>query len=300
MSKMSKKHVLGVIGGSGLYQIDGLVDVREEQVSTPFGQPSDAVVRGRLGDVDLLFLPRHGRGHRVAPSAVNYRANVAAMKALGATHLVSVSAVGSMKEAIAPGHLVVVDQFIDLTKRRASTFFSQATAGTREAAEEAGAPVAHVSFAEPVCKHLASALVDAALTTESVVHRGGTYVCIEGPQFSTRAESLLYRSWGVDVIGMTNATEAKLAREAELPFATLALATDYDCWHDAHDDVSVEAVIAILRENVQRARKTLAALVARLPDPTQSIAHGALRHAVMTDRSTLSPAIHDRYRLFLG
>lgn len=297
---MAKNWVLGVIGGSGLYEIEGLSGVREERVETPWGHPSDAVVRGKLGEVELLFLPRHGRGHRVAPSAVNYRANVAALKSLGATHLLAVSAVGSMKEAIAPGHLVVVDQFIDLTRKRASTFFSQAPAGSTESHAEEGAPVAHVSFAEPVCKHLASAVAEAASTTQATVHRGGTYVCIEGPQFSTRAESFLYRSWGVDVIGMTNATEAKLAREAELPFATLALATDYDCWHDAHDEVTVGQVIAVLKANVQNARGTIAALTTRLPDPTKSVAHGALRHAVMTDPKIVTDAVRARYRLLLG
>ena len=289
-------YALGVLGGSGLYEIDGLQGVREERVDTPWGKPSDAVVCGRLNGVEMLFLPRHGRGHRVAPSAINYRANVAALKQLGATHLVAVSAVGSMKEAIVPGHLVVVDQFIDLTKRRASTFFSFAAG---DAAEE-GAPVAHVAFADPVCKHLAAAVVEAAETTGVVVHRGGTYVCIEGPQFSTRAESLLYRSWGVDVIGMTNATEAKLAREAELPFATLALATDYDCWHDAHEDVTVEAVVAVLKANVQNAKKAIVALTTRLPDPTKSIAHGAMKHAVMTDPKLVTAAVREKYRGFLG
>ena len=286
---------LGVLGGSGLYEIEGLEGVREERVTTPWGAPSDAVVRGRLGDVEMLFLPRHGRGHRVAPSAVNYRANVAALKSLGATHLVAVSAVGSMKEAIAPGHLVVVDQFIDLTRKRATTFFSQSPTG-----EDEGAPVAHVAFAEPICKDLARALLEAASSTGATVHRGGTYVCIEGPQFSTRAESLLYRSWGVDVIGMTNATEAKLAREAELPFATLALATDYDCWHDAHADVSVDQVVAVLKANVQNAKASLVALTQRLPDPTQSIAHGALKHAIMTDPKIISAATREKYRVLLG
>jgi 5'-methylthioadenosine phosphorylase len=285
---------LGVLGGSGLYEIEGLEDVREERVTTSWGTPSDAVVRGRLGDVELLFVPRHGRGHRVSPSAVNYRANVAALKSLGATHLVAVSAVGSMREAIAPGHLVVVDQFIDLTKRRASTFFSL-TGGDDE-----GAPVAHVAFAEPICKDLAGALLEAAATTGATVHRGGTYVCIEGPQFSTRAESLLYRSWGVDVIGMTNATEAKLAREAELPFATLALATDYDCWHDAHADVTVDQVVAVLKANVQNAKAAIVALAKRLPDPTKSIAHGALKHAIMTDPKLITAATREKYRVLLG
>jgi 5'-methylthioadenosine phosphorylase len=284
---------LGVLGGSGLYDIEGLQNVREERVETPWGRPSDAVVRGTLDGVELLFLPRHGRGHRVAPSAINYRANVAALKSLGATHLVSVSAVGSMKESIAPGHLVVVDQFIDLTRKRATTFFSQGP-------EDEGAPVAHVGYADPVCKLMASALADAAVTTGVVVHRGGTYVCIEGPQFSTRAESLLYRSWGVDVIGMTNATEAKLAREAELPFATLALATDYDCWHDAHESVTVDQVVAVLKANVSNARRSIAAVASRLPDPTKSNAHGALKNAIMTDMKIVPAAMRERYRMLLG
>ncbi|MGZ3477301.1 MAG: MTAP family purine nucleoside phosphorylase, partial [Polyangiales bacterium] len=201
-------YTLGVIGGSGLYEIDGLEDVREERVETPWGHPSDVVVTGRLGDVRMLFLPRHGRGHKVSPSGINYRANVAALKQLGATHLVAVSAVGSMKEEIAPGHFVVVDQFIDLTRRRITTFFDAGIA-------------AHVSFSDPVCDLLAAALASAGERAGAKVHRGGTYVCMDGPQFSTRAESLVYRSWGVSVIGMTGMPEAKLAREAELPFATL-------------------------------------------------------------------------------
>ena len=291
---------LGVLGGSGLYELDGLRDVREESIMTPFGAPSDALVHGTLGEAELVFMPRHGRGHRVAPSAVNYRANVAALKMAGATHLLAVSAVGSMKEEIAPGDLVVVDQFIDLTRRRCSTFFSQAPARADESAEaltERGAPVAHVSFADPVCEFLAAAVADAAATTSAKVHRGGPYVCIEGPQFSTKAESKLYRSWGVDVIGMTNATEAKLAREAQLPFATLALATDYDCWHPGHDAVNVETVVATLHANVRNAKAAIAALVSRLPDPTHSHAHHAMKGAVMTDASKISENIRARYRI---
>lgn len=287
-------HVLGVIGGSGLYALEGLVDVREEVVDTPWGKPSDAIVRGRLGDVDLLFVPRHGRGHRVSPSALNYRANIAALKQLGATHVVAVSAVGSMKEEIAPGHLVVVDQYIDLTKRRTPTFFSY------DGVTDLGAPVAHVMYADPVCPLLGAALHEAAVEAGATVHRGGTYVCIEGPHFSTRAESLVYRSWGVSVIGMTSATEAKLAREAELPFATLALATDYDCWHETHEDVTVEQVVAVMKANVDRAKATLAALAKRLPDPTRSVAHGALKGAVMTDATALTAEVRARYRLLLG
>jgi 5'-methylthioadenosine phosphorylase len=266
---------LGVIGGSGLYEIDGVASEGEESVHTPFGAPSDAVVRARIGDVSLLFLPRHGRGHRRSPSEVNYRANVAALKMLGATHLVSVSAVGSMKEEIAPGDLVCVDQFIDLTKRRASTFFEEGIVG-------------HVSFSDPVCSDLQSALASAAeRASGSKVHRGGTYVCIEGPQFSTRAESLLYRTWGVSVIGMTAMPEAKLAREAELPYATLALSTDYDCWNEEHGAVSVDAVVAVLSRNIAAAKRTLAELARALPDPTKSRAHRALEGAVMTSPTAI-------------
>jgi 5'-methylthioadenosine phosphorylase len=287
-------YTLGVIGGSGLYEIDGLQDVREERVETPWGHPSDVIVTGQLGDVRMLFLPRHGRGHKVSPSGINYRANVAALKMLGATHLVAVSAVGSMKEEIAPGHFVVVDQFIDLTKHRYTTFFS------RDGAQDLGAPVAHVGFAEPICSLLAASLHEAAVSTGVMTHRGGTYVCIEGPQFSTRAESLLYRSWGVSVIGMTNATEAKLAREAELPFATLALATDYDCWHGAHEDVSVEAVVATMKANVKNARATILEVAKRLPDPTKSNAFGALKSAVMTDPAVIPANVREHYRVLLG
>lgn len=269
--------VLGVLGGSGLYDLEDLDSVEEVAVMTPYGAPSDAIVRGvvRGTDTVVLFLPRHGRGHRIAPSAINYRANICALKMLGATHVMSASAVGSMREEIAPGDLVVVDQFIDLTKRRTSSFFTEDLA-------------AHVAFADPVCPILSAAVYEAARTTGATVHRGGTYVCIEGPQFSTRAESRLYRSWGVHVIGMTNMPEAKLAREAELPFATLALSTDYDCWHATEESVSVEVVVATLKRNVGYAREVVKALARALPDVTASPARTALTGAVMTDRSRLS------------
>jgi 5'-methylthioadenosine phosphorylase len=274
---MGKNHILAIIGGSGLYEVDGLTDVEELHVDTPFGPPSDAIVRGRLRGTTLLFLPRHGRGHRIPPHRIDFRANVCAMKKLGATHLVSISAVGSMKETILPGDFVVVDQFIDLTRRRVSTFFEDGI-------------VAHVGFADPVCADLAGALADASERVGSRVHRGGTYVCIDGPQFSTRAESLLYRSWDVSVIGMTAMPEAKLAREAELPFALLALATDYDCWHVSESDVSVEAVLAVLGANVSAARRTVAELAQALPDPLRSRANGALASSLMTARDRISPA----------
>jgi 5'-methylthioadenosine phosphorylase len=284
---MTPRNVLAVIGGSGLYEIEGLSDVDEVRVETPFGAPSDAVVRGRLGETTLLFLPRHGRGHRFAPHEVPFRANVCACKMLGATHLLSISAVGSMKESIAPGDFVVVDQFIDLTRRRVSTFFEDGIVG-------------HVGFADPVCGDLSRALAGAAGRAGARVHERGTYVCIEGPQFSTRAESQLYRSWGVSVIGMTAMPEAKLAREAELPFALLALATDYDCWHASEEDVSVEAILAILQKNVATARGTVSELARSLPDPSRSPARGALASALMTARERIPPATLARLDWLVG
>jgi 5'-methylthioadenosine phosphorylase len=279
--------VLAVIGGSGLYDIPGLTDVEEVRVVTPFGPPSDAIVRGRLGDTTLLFLPRHARGHRIAPHRIDARANICALKKLGATQLVSISAVGSMKEAIAPGEFVVVDQFIDLTKGRTSTFFDDGLVG-------------HVGFADPVCADLSAALGDAAVRAGARVHRGGTYVCIEGPQFSTRAESELYRSWGVSVIGMTAMPEAKLAREAELPYALLALATDYDCWHQAEEDVTIEAVLKVLGENVAKARLAVGQLAGALPDPAKSPASGALASALMTSRELIEPATLSKLDWLIG
>jgi 5'-methylthioadenosine phosphorylase len=281
-------YTLGVLGGSGLYEMDGLRDVTELSIDTPFGRPSDSLIQGTLEDgTRLVFLPRHGRGHRVPPHAINYRANVCALKQAGATHLVSVSAVGSMREEIVPGHLVVPDQFIDLTKRRVSTFFEDGIVG-------------HVPFAEPTCKHLAGALSQAASRAGARVHSGGTYVCIEGPQFSTRAESLLYRSWGVSVIGMTSMPEAKLAREAELPFATLALATDYDCWHDSHDAVTVEQVVATMKANVAFAKRALVELGRSLPDPQASLAFQATKGAIMTSPGAVTPDARARLGWLLG
>jgi 5'-methylthioadenosine phosphorylase len=287
MSGETRNSVLGVIGGSGLYEIEGLTGVEEVRVETPYGPPSDAVVRGRLGATTLLFLPRHGRGHRIAPHEIAFRANVCAMKKLGATHLVSISAVGSMKEAIAPGDFVVADQLIDLTKRRVSTFFEDGVVG-------------HVGFADPVCAAMSGALAGAAEQAGARVHRGGTYVCIEGPQFSTRAESRLYRSWGVSVIGMTALPEAKLAREAELPYALLALATDYDCWHESEEDVSVEAVLAVMKKNVVIARRAIVELARTLPDPTTSAASKAAAGAIMTARDRIAPEALARLDWLVG
>lgn len=274
-------NVLAVIGGSGLYELEELEAVERVELLTPFGVPSAPIVRGRLGDTTLLFLPRHGLGHTIAPHEINYRANICALKLLGATHLLSVSAVGSMKEEIAPGHMVLVDQFIDLTKRRISTFFEDGIA-------------AHVGFSDPVCPLMSAALARAVEGTGARFHRGGTYVCMEGPQFSTRAESLVYRSWGVSVIGMTNMPEAKLAREAELPFATLAMATDYDCWHSEVEAVTVDQVIATLNKNVANARRAIMALASGLPDATKSPAYRALENAIMTSNSAIGPKVRER------
>lgn len=267
---------LGVIGGSGLYAMEGLEEIEEHLVETSFGPPSDAIVSGRLGDTRLLFLPRHGRGHRIAPHEINYRANVLALKQLGAEQLVSFSAVGSMKETLHPGDAVLVDQFIDRTRSRPSTFF------------EGVGVVAHVEMADPVDAALSGALFRAAIATGARAHRGGTYVCIEGPQFSTRAESNLYRSWGVDVIGMTNLPEARLAREAELPYATVALVTDYDCWHETEEDVSVASVVAVLQRNVARAQRILREVLPSLPDPNESPASRALDDALITAPDRIS------------
>jgi 5'-methylthioadenosine phosphorylase len=274
-------YVLGVIGGTGLYEISGLTGVAERAVRTPYGDPSDAVVEGRLGDTRLLFLPRHGRGHRVPPHGINYRANVHALKVLGASHVVSVSAVGSMRADIGRGHVVVVDQYIDLTRRRLGTFFDSEI-------------VAHVSMADPVCPALARACAAAAVRAGATVHEGGTYVCIDGPQFSTRAESQLYRSWGVSVIGMTSMPEAKLAREAELPYATLAFSTDYDCWHTSEEDVDVAAIVRVLRDNADLSRRIIQELASALPDPTLSPATGAARKAIMTAPERITRSARER------
>ena len=261
---------VGIIGGSGLYDIEGMTKVKEVAVSTPFGDPSDKLITGVLEGVEVAFIPRHGRGHSIPPHRINYRANVLALKMLGAGQIISISAVGSMKEAIRPGDVVLVDQFIDHTHARASTFF------------EGVGVVAHVSFSDPVDAALQGALHRAALDAGARVHLGGTYLVMEGPQFSTRAESNLYRSWGIDVIGMTNMPEAKLAREAELPYATIALATDYDCWHKSEAAVTVEAVVAVLLQNVKLAKEILRRVAAILPDPVLSPASTALANAILT------------------
>jgi len=261
---------IGIIGGSGLYEMEGLADVREEAVETPFGAPSDAIIRGRLADNELLFLPRHGRGHRILPSELPFRANLWALKKLGATHVIAVGAVGSLREEIVPGHLVVPDQFLDRTQGRVGTFFGNGI-------------VAHIGFGDPVCPVLRTALVAAARRVEATVHDGGTYVCMEGPQFSTRAESELYRSWGAAVIGMTNLQEAKLAREAELCFATLALATDYDCWRQDTEEVAIADVLAVLNANVAMAKRVILEVAPGIGPSTGCDCDHALEHAIITD-----------------
>ena len=281
--------ILGVIGGSGLYDLPGLTGVRRERVATPFGEPSDEYLIGRLGEQEMVFLPRHGKGHRLSPTEVNSRANVHGMKQLGVTRLISVSAVGSMREEIAPGELVLVDQFIDRTVARPRSFFG-------------GGIVVHVAFSDPVCPQLHAHLRAAALATGATAHEEGTYVCIEGPQFSTRAESLLYRSWGVDVIGMTAMPEARLAREAQICYATLALATDYDCWREGHEAVTVQQVIETMQRNVSAAREVVRAAAengAALAERTCGCGR-ALEHAVLTAREAMPAEARERLKLLLG
>ncbi len=279
--------ILGVIGGSGLYGMEDLKNVRQVVVRTPFGDPSDALVVGELEGRTVAFLPRHGRGHRISPSRINYRANIYAMKKIGVDALLSISAVGSMKEAIRPGDVVVVDQFYDNTRSRESTFFSDGLA-------------AHIAFADPVCPALSAVAARAARKVVRRVHRRGTYLCIEGPAFSTRAESNIYRKWGVDVIGMTNMPEAKLAREAELCYATLALATDYDCWHETEGNVSVDAILAVLSRNVENSRKIVRETAKLLPLPGKCGCGEAMKQAVLTERKAIPAPARKRLSLLLG
>ena len=271
--------VIGVIGGSGVYEIDGLTNTEWRQVVSPFGMPSDELLFGELDGQQIVFLPRHGRGHQVPPSGLNFRANIDAMKRAGVTEILSISAVGSLKEEYAPGHFVLVDQFIDRTFARQKTFFEEGC-------------VAHVSMADPVCSRLGNH-ISGALSDNGIEYtRGGTYMVMEGPQFSTRAESNLYRSWGCDVIGMTNMPEAKLAREAEMCYATVAMVTDYDCWHEDHDDVTVEAVIKTVHDNADKARAMIKSVVPRLSGRTEACdvgCHTALDFAIITPPDARDP-----------
>jgi 5'-methylthioadenosine phosphorylase len=281
---------IGIIGGSGLYKMDALKDVKEVHVDTPFGSPSDALILGTLDGRQVAFLARHGRNHTLLPSELPFRANIYAMKQLGVEYLISASAVGSLKEEAKPLDMVVPHQFIDRTKNRVSTFFGEGI-------------VAHIAFGDPVCQNLAGVLADAiaSLNLPDVsLHRGGTYVCMEGPAFSTKAESHLYRSWGATVIGMTNLPEAKLAREAEIAYATLALVTDYDCWHSDHDSVTVEMVIANLQRNAVNAQKVIQETVRRLSEnPPHSDAHSALKYAILTNLEKAPTVTKEKLGLLL-
>ncbi len=261
---------IGIIGGSGLYDMAELTDRRDVSVDTPFGPPSAPLVTGRLSGKEVVFLARHGIGHRLTPSELNFRANIYAMKTLGVERILSASAVGSLKEEYVPLHLVIPDQFFDRTRGRVSTFFGEGL-------------VAHVGFAHPFCESLSATTYDAAVTAGATVHKGGTYVCMEGPQFSTKAESVLYRQWGMDIIGMTNLQEAKLAREAEICYTTIALVTDYDCWHPSHDSVTVDMIIANLTQNARTAQKVIAEAIARLDTAPRTCACAtALATAIIT------------------
>ncbi len=283
---MTGASVVGIVGGSGLYDIDGLRGLEEVRLATPFGEPSDAFLVGELDGVRVVFLARHGRGHRVPPSAIPFRANVWGLKRLGVTRVVSVSAVGSMREELVPGDFVLVDQFFDRTRHRADTFFDDGV-------------VAHVMLADPVCAGVRATLLATGRDLGLRVHDGGTYLNMEGPQFSTRAESRVYRQWGMDVIGMTNLQEAKLAREAELCYATVAMVTDYDCWHESEEDVTVEAILAVMRANIGNARRLVSAVVPRLGPAAGCACQEALAHAIMTDPERIPPEARDRLGLLI-
>ena len=279
--------VVGVIGGSGLYHMKGLADIREVEVKTPFGRPSDKFIKGNLGGTPMVFVPRHGKGHRWLPTEVNFRANIFGLKKLGVERIIAVSAVGSLREEIAPGDLVVPDQAIDRTTQRPSTFFGRGI-------------VAHVSLADPFCKDLSERLCAAATQTGAKVHPKGTYLCMEGPQFSTRAESHLYRSWGADVIGMTNLQEAKLAREAEICFGTLALATDYDCWNQAAGDVEIEDVLKVLVQNVELAQKIIGRVAESMQEARSCACASSLKNAIITERSRIPKKIRADLKPIIG
>ncbi len=281
------KNLIGIIGGSGLYAMEGLEIKEEKAVETPYGRPSDAVMLGTLEGKDVAFLPRHGRGHFIPPHAINFRANIYALKSLGVERIISVSAVGSMKENIHPGDIVIVDQFIDRTKVRHQTFFEDGI-------------VAHVSFADPVCPAMFERLSRSASNVGAKVHKGGTYVCIEGPMFSSRAESNVYRSWNVDVIGMTNYQEAKLAREAEICYATVALSTDYDCWHQGEEAVDAMRVVEVMNRNVATAKKIIRDVLPQFTAERNCPCATSLANAIVTDRAKISAETKRRLKPIMG
>ncbi len=278
---------IGIIGGSGLYDMDGIENVESLNISTPWGGPSGEILKGNLGDTEFLFLPRHGKGHKITPSDINYRANIYAMKMLGVNWIISVSAVGSMKNEIVPGHVVIPSQFIDFTKKRESTFFGNGV-------------VAHVSMADPVCPQLSQVLFDAAVGSGATAHKGGTYICIEGPQFSSKGESELYRRWDVDVIGMTNMPEAKLAREAEICYSTMAFSTDYDCWHEDHDEVTVDDIIETLQQNVAMAKSIIKEVAEKIPSGIECKCSSALENSVITQQDEIKDIEIDKISLLIG
>jgi 5'-methylthioadenosine phosphorylase len=277
---------IGIIGGSGLYSMPGLTEVRELKQQTPFGDPSDAYVLGTLEGRKVAFLARHGRGHRLLPTELNFRANIYGFKQLGVERIVSVSAVGSLKEEHKPLDFVIPDQFFDRTRHRVDTFFGDGI-------------VAHIAFADPICPELAHAVEGACRKSEVTGKRGGTYLCMEGPQFSTKAESTVYRSWGMDVIGMTNLQEAKLAREAEICYVTVAMVTDYDCWHPHHDSVTVDQIVAVLLKNAQNAAKVVRQTIASVSTKRNCNCSAALAHAILTDRDKIPAATREKLKLIL-
>ena len=284
---MEHKADIGIIGGSGLYSMPGFEAHQEARLKTPFGEPSDAYIVGQLEGKRVAFLARHGRGHPLSPSELNFRANIFGMKMLGVDRIISLSAVGSLKEEHAPLDFVIPDQFFDRTRGRISTFFGNGI-------------VAHISFADPVCPQLASLVQSSAREVGINSKKGGTYLCMEGPAFSTRAESNLYRSWGMDVIGMTNLQEAKLAREAEICYVTIAMVTDYDCWHEAHDAVTVDQIIDNLTKNAGNACKLVRHMVAGMPEEKTCKCGSALQHAILTDAGSIPAAIKENLRLLIG
>jgi 5'-methylthioadenosine phosphorylase len=286
-TKAAPMATIGIIGGSGLYSMSGLTDVREIRVRTPFGEPSDGIALGTLGGKRVAFLARHGRGHRILPSEINFRANICAMKQLGVERVISASAVGSLQEDLRPGEFLVPDQFFDRTKSRMSTFFGEGL-------------VAHVAFAKPTCAQVSAVLADACTRSDVKVHPRGTYVCIEGPQFSTLAEAHVHRQLRFEVIGMTNVTEAKLAREAELCYGTIAMITDYDCWHPEHESVTAEQIIATLDQNAENAQRVLKEAVRAMPAVRNCKCGSALKHALVTDLKLVPAATKKRLGIIIG
>ena len=278
---------IGIIGGSGLYDIEGIENVESVEIDTPFGKPSDRFMVGKLEGRDVVFLPRHGKGHKLLPSELNFRANIYGMKKLGVGYIIAVSAVGSLKEDVKPLDIVIVDQFIDRTKERANTFFGNGV-------------VAHTTFADPICPALASVLYDATKKVTNNVHKGGTYICMEGPLFSTRAESILYRQWGGTVIGMTNLQEAKLAKEAEICYSTLAMATDYDCWHEEEEEVTVDMIIANLMKNVENAKNIVKESIKLINTERDCNCMNALSGAIISDKNQIPEETKKKLDLIIG